>query len=107
MGQHGSRLPGAGTSSVLAIIVAAAAALVIGMSFALSSAEKILAAEAGPAPSARVIVARARTACFSAMIRVTGFLVPREEAMVTLDVPGLKVVEVLASEVTANFAEGT
>ena len=41
---------------------------------------------------------RATSACFAATVRVTGFLVAREEAMVTLDVPGLKVTEVLVNE---------
>jgi HlyD family secretion protein len=49
-------------------------------------------------PGAQVIVVRATTACFSASIRVTGFLVAREEAVVTLDVPGTSVAEVLAIE---------
>jgi hypothetical protein len=31
-------------------------------------------------------------------IRITGFLVPREKAVVTLDMPGYKVSEVVASE---------
>jgi multidrug efflux pump subunit AcrA (membrane-fusion protein) len=47
---------------------------------------------------AQVVVVRAKNACFSSMIRVTGFLVARQEAIVSLDVPGLRVTEVLANE---------
>jgi HlyD family secretion protein len=46
----------------------------------------------------QVIVARAVNACFSATVRTTGFLVARDEALVNLDTPGLRVVEVLANE---------
>jgi multidrug efflux pump subunit AcrA (membrane-fusion protein) len=49
-------------------------------------------------PSAMVIVARAVSACFSDTIRVTGFLVPREEALVTLDAEGYRIAEILAVE---------
>jgi HlyD family secretion protein len=58
----------------------------------------VFAADTNPAPGAQVIVVRASNACFSAMIRATGYLVPREEAMVLLVDPGLKVVEVLVGE---------
>jgi multidrug efflux pump subunit AcrA (membrane-fusion protein) len=51
-----------------------------------------------PTPSAIVIVARAVSGCFSDTIRVTGFLVPREEALVTLDAEGYRVVEILVAE---------
>jgi HlyD family secretion protein len=44
-----------------------------------------------------VIVVRARSACFSSTIPVTGFLVARREAVVTL-MPGDRVVEVLVGE---------
>jgi multidrug efflux pump subunit AcrA (membrane-fusion protein) len=49
-------------------------------------------------PAVQVAVIRAMNACFSAAIRVTGFLVAREEAVLTLDLPGQRVVEVLAAE---------
>ena len=45
-----------------------------------------------------VLVSRATKACFSASIRVTGFLVPRREAMVNLDMEGYRISEVLVSE---------
>jgi HlyD family secretion protein len=54
--------------------------------------------ETSSQPAAQVVAVRATTACFSASIRVTGFLVARDEAVVTLDVPGTTVVEVLAKE---------
>jgi HlyD family secretion protein len=45
-----------------------------------------------------VLVSRATKACFSASIRVTGFLVPRREAMVNLDMEGYRISEVMANE---------
>jgi HlyD family secretion protein len=58
----------------------------------------VVAAETPAQQTAQVIVVRAANACFSSLIRVTGFLVAREEAVVALDVPGLRVVEVLVKE---------
>lgn len=66
-----------------------------------------LAQVAGVSPGAQVLAIRAKNACFSSMIRVTGFLVAREEAAVTFDVAGLRIVEVMANEgdrVTAGQA---
>jgi HlyD family secretion protein len=54
--------------------------------------------ETSSQPAAQVVAVRATSACFSASIRVTGFLVAREEAVVTLDVPGTTVVEVSVKE---------
>jgi multidrug efflux pump subunit AcrA (membrane-fusion protein) len=51
-----------------------------------------------PTPGAMVIVARAVSGCFSDTIRVTGFLVPREEALVTLDADGYRIAEILVAE---------
>jgi HlyD family secretion protein len=45
-----------------------------------------------------VLVSRATKACFSASIRVTGFLVPRREAMVNLDMEGYRISEIMANE---------
>lgn len=56
------------------------------------------AAEPDTPYMAEVLVVRARQACFAATVRVTGFLVPREEAVVALDAPGLRVTEVLVGE---------
>jgi multidrug efflux pump subunit AcrA (membrane-fusion protein) len=52
-----------------------------------------------------VMVVKATNACFSDMVRVTGFLVPRREAVVTVDQEGYRVAEVLArdgDQVTEN-----
>jgi multidrug efflux pump subunit AcrA (membrane-fusion protein) len=49
-------------------------------------------------PSVIVMVARAANGCFSDTIRVTGLLVPRDLALVTLDVPGYRISDVLAAE---------
>jgi multidrug efflux pump subunit AcrA (membrane-fusion protein) len=58
-----------------------------------------LAHPQGAQPSgAVVLVSRATKACFSASIRVTGFLVPRREAMVNLDMEGYRISEVLVNE---------
>jgi multidrug efflux pump subunit AcrA (membrane-fusion protein) len=56
------------------------------------------AAEPDTPYMAEVLVVPARQACFAATVRVTGFLVPREEAVVALDAPGLRVTEVLVGE---------
>jgi HlyD family secretion protein len=68
-----------------AMLVAAAG---IGISFAQ---------DAKPA-GAIVLVSKATKACFSASVRVTGFLVARREAMVTLDVDGYRISEIMANE---------
>src|ERR1700730_1243635 len=48
--------------------------------------------------NALVIVANATTACFSDLVRVTGFIVPRREAVVGVDQEGSKVTDVLVRE---------
>lgn len=54
--------------------------------------------KAEPPPSGvQVTVAKATNACFSDMVRVTGFVVPRKEAVVIADADG-KVTEVLVRE---------
>jgi multidrug efflux pump subunit AcrA (membrane-fusion protein) len=57
-----------------------------------------IAAEKSSAADVQVTVIRATQAWFAAEIRVTGFLVAREEAVVSLDIPGYKVSEVLVGE---------
>jgi multidrug efflux pump subunit AcrA (membrane-fusion protein) len=58
------------------------------------------------APSnALVIVTKSTNACFSDMVRVTGFIVPRREAVVGADLEGSKVADLLVREgemVTGN-----
>src|SRR5262249_35801496 len=56
------------------------------------------AAEPAKPAGAVVLVARATKACFSASVQVTGFLVARREALVTLDMDGYRVTEILAKE---------
>ncbi len=73
------------------------ALLCIAVIFVLYPADEV-PAETNSIPGVQVTVVRATNACFSAAIRVTGFLVAREEAMVTLDIPGLRVSEVLVNE---------
>ena len=51
-----------------------------------------------PTPRAIVFVARAVSGCFSDTFRVTGFLVPREEALVMLDADGYRIAEILVAE---------
>jgi multidrug efflux pump subunit AcrA (membrane-fusion protein) len=48
--------------------------------------------------NALVIVTKSTNACFSDMVRVTGFVVPRREAVVGVDQEGSKVSEVLVHE---------
>src|SRR6202012_4547565 len=47
-----------------------------------------------PVP-ASVVVTKATNACFSDLVRVTGFVVPRREAVVGVDQEGSKVTEIL------------
>ena len=56
------------------------------------------AVEADSLPPAQVIVVRAVGACFSATVNVTGFVVARAEAIVSFDLPGYKIAEILAGE---------
>jgi multidrug efflux pump subunit AcrA (membrane-fusion protein) len=85
------------------MMTACGAALLIGAGFVVPLGRSaVVAAETGSQPTAQpssqVIVVRAANACFASLIRVTGFLVAREEAVVALDIPGLRVVEVLVKE---------
>jgi multidrug efflux pump subunit AcrA (membrane-fusion protein) len=54
--------------------------------------------EKGTSSNALVIVAKATNACFSDLVRVTGFIVPRREAVVGVDQEGSKVTDVLVRE---------
>ena len=76
-------------------------ALTTGAVLALGTVSAAAAdARSAPAkePSVIVMVARAAKGCFSDTIRVTGLLVPRDLALVTLDVPGYRISDVLAAE---------
>jgi multidrug efflux pump subunit AcrA (membrane-fusion protein) len=70
--------------------------MAVGVAAALT-AVPVGAEEAKPT-GAVVIVARASKACFSASIQVTGFLLARREAVVTLDADAYRVTEILAKE---------
>jgi multidrug efflux pump subunit AcrA (membrane-fusion protein) len=48
--------------------------------------------------NAQVVVAKSTRACFSDLVRVTGFIVPRREAVVGVDQEGSKVSELLVHE---------
>jgi multidrug efflux pump subunit AcrA (membrane-fusion protein) len=48
--------------------------------------------------TALVVVTKATNACFSDLVRVTGFIVPRREAVVGVDQEGSKVTDVLVRE---------
>jgi len=85
-----------------AALLAAGLALLAGVCFAVAPAAS---AEPDAPYMAEVLVVRAQQACFAATVRVTGFLVAREEAVVTLDAPGLRVTEVLVGE-GDNVTEG-
>jgi multidrug efflux pump subunit AcrA (membrane-fusion protein) len=76
----------------------AATAIVAGISLLTLQCEQPIAAEADSLSSATVTVARATKACFTGLVRVNGYLVPRVEAIVTLDPDGSSITEVLAGE---------
>jgi multidrug efflux pump subunit AcrA (membrane-fusion protein) len=81
------------------VLIASAGAIVVGGIVLLASPSATLfAAETSSPSTVQVSVVRASKACFSSTIRVTGFLVARDEAIVTLDAPGLRVTEVLVGE---------
>jgi multidrug efflux pump subunit AcrA (membrane-fusion protein) len=54
--------------------------------------------EKGTAANALVVVTKSTNACFSDLVRVTGFAVPRREAVVAADQEGSKVADVLVRE---------
>ncbi len=74
----------------------------VGLAFAIGFGLADPARSAEPARSrgagAIVIAARAVDACFAASVRVTGFLVPRNDAVVMLEMQGYRVAEILARE---------
>src|SRR4051794_20727622 len=55
-------------------------------------------AQADASTKAGVIVVKATTACFSDMVRVAGYLVPRRVAVVNVEQDGYKIAEVGANE---------
>ena len=72
-------------SGMLRTLTAAAAVAALGC--APAAAEKAVKTEAAPT-GVQVTVAKATNACFSDQVRVTGFVVPRREAVVIADSDG-------------------
>jgi HlyD family secretion protein len=85
-------------SIVQTMITLAGPVLVLATGWVWSPTATVIAAEKGAVAEVQVAVVRATPAWFAAEIRVTGFLVAREEAVVSLDMPGYKVSEVLVGE---------
>ncbi len=80
-----------------AVIAFAVAQVVLSIGLVAAAPRPAGAAEEKPT-GAVVIVTRATKACFSASVQITGFLVARREALVTLDTDGFRVTEILAKE---------
>jgi multidrug efflux pump subunit AcrA (membrane-fusion protein) len=55
-------------------------------------------AQAEPSTKAGVLVVKATTACFSDMVRVAGYLVPRRVAVVNVETDGYRIIEVGPAE---------
>ena len=77
--------------------ISALVALMIGTGIGAPRGDAAWAAEP-PSQGADVMVVKAVTYCFSDTIGVTGFLVPREEAIVNLDADGYRISETLVKE---------
>jgi multidrug efflux pump subunit AcrA (membrane-fusion protein) len=84
-------------SPVSTRFVTAAAAFLICACVTTRGGDAARAAEP-PSPGAEVMVVKAVTFCFSDTIGVTGFLVPREEAIVNLDAEGYRISEMMVKE---------
>jgi multidrug efflux pump subunit AcrA (membrane-fusion protein) len=84
-------------SSVLIKIGAATATCLIGTNLSGPQRGTAFAAQPNSSGGAMVKLVRATKECFSDTLYVTGILVPRQQAVVTLDL-GSRVTEVLASE---------
>jgi multidrug efflux pump subunit AcrA (membrane-fusion protein) len=83
---------------------ALSSALLVAVSAGAHSAED-KGKSGGASGGAIVMVVKATNACFSDMVRVTGFLVPRREAVVAVEQEGFRVSEVLVrdgDQVTEN-----
>ena len=65
---------------------------------AVTTVAAVHAADKDAPVAAIVQVAKATQACFADVIRVNGFLVPRAEAMTSLDMEGYQITETLARE---------
>jgi HlyD family secretion protein len=82
----------------MAVIGIAGVILINGSNITAVPVGYAVAADTDLLPAAQVVVVRATKACFSEAIHVTGFLVARKEAVVTLESPGYQIAEVLAGE---------
>lgn len=83
----------------------AAAALSCGLIGSLSLAHAVDKKPVETTAGAIAIVVKATNGCFSDMVRVTGFLIPRREAVVAMEQEGFRVAEVLVrdgDQVTEN-----
>jgi len=90
-----ARLPASHSRHRCGVKALALAALVAGIGACTPSS---LRAEDGAANGVPVSVVRAIDACFSDMVRVTGFVVPRQEAVVNVDTEGSRVTDLLVRE---------
>jgi multidrug efflux pump subunit AcrA (membrane-fusion protein) len=76
--------------------------LMVGAGFALPQWHQALVqealAQAEPSTKAGVLVVKATTACFSDMVRVAGYLVPRRVAVVNVEADGYRITEVGPAE---------
>lgn len=76
-----------------AVVVLSAAAIL-----AAPQSHDLFAAPSAQPRGAVVVVVKATTACFSDMVRVTGYVVPSKTAIVNVESEGFRVTEVLAGE---------
>src|SRR5258708_2226175 len=84
-------------SEYLKPAMAVAVAAVLGVGYYLFE-HRSRPEEKEAASNALVIVTKSTNACFSDMVRVTGFIVPRREAVVGVDQEGSKVSDLLVRE---------
>src|SRR6476660_2295275 len=76
--------------------------LMVGAGLVLPQWHQVLVQEAlaqtEPSAKAGVVVVKATTACFSDIVRVAGYLVPRRVAVVNVEADGYRITEVGPSE---------
>ena len=85
--------------------IALSSALLAALPHAAGAADEKKGKSGAASAGAIVMVIKATEACFSDMVRVTGFLVPRREAVVAVEQEGFRVTEVLVrdgDQVTEN-----
>jgi multidrug efflux pump subunit AcrA (membrane-fusion protein) len=102
-------------TSAQAVARAAAGMSAVVLGFLALASSAYCADSTMPPEAARVTVVNPKRECFSATVRVSGFLVPRMEGVVRLDPDGSRITEVLvgkgdvvtAGQVMARFARPT